>query len=60
MSDEEIERIARELQAQPLTFPGTVQPWDYITEKSKEFWREKARKGERASSRPGEASKLTG
>jgi len=43
MSDEEIERIARELQAQPLTFPGTVQPWDYITEKSKEFWREKAR-----------------
>lgn len=36
MSDEEIERIARELQAQPLTFPGTVQPWDYITEKSKE------------------------
>ena len=48
MSDEEIEREARELQAQPLKTPGNPPRWDDLTEKSKEFWREKVRKGERA------------
>lgn len=47
MSDEEIERIARELQAQPLTFPGTVQPFELLTPRSQEYWREKARRAER-------------
>ena len=28
MTDEEIERIARELKAQPLKGPGIVQPWE--------------------------------
>lgn len=49
MSDDEYERIARELQAQPYPHgpQRTPPPWTALTETSKAYWLAKARAGER-------------
>ena len=47
MTDEEIERMARVLQAEGYPFgpPRPAQPWAILKEESREFWRDKARAG---------------
>jgi hypothetical protein len=51
MSDEEIEHIARELQAAPHAKGPLRDPmlWEILSEQARDYWRAKARKGERAA-----------